>query len=149
MYQTHFLHFTLHILPRIHSCPRLAKFPVSQVVCQFLSREETVSTDFCLPEWGVEAGRQKKRGNTLDEITNRVFEDLLKGKSEQNFDELGILDFDARSTRVSYIKHTVYIIIIAIVKAVFHFNYILPNFVYLVTLFFFFFFQTDTICVFG
>lgn len=54
-------------------------------------------------EWGVEPGRQKKRGNTLDEITNRVFEDLLKGKSEQNFDELGILDFDARSSRVSSI----------------------------------------------
>ncbi|XP_053632636.1 regulator of G-protein signaling loco isoform X3 [Cherax quadricarinatus] len=50
-------------------------------------------------EWGFEPGRQKKRGSTLDEITNRVFEDLLKGKSEQNFDELGILDFDARSSR--------------------------------------------------
>ncbi|KAG7153808.1 Regulator of G-protein signaling loco-like, partial [Homarus americanus] len=58
-----------------------------------------VQTKEEVKEWGVESGRQTKRGTTLDEITNRVFEDLLKGKSEQNFDELGILDFDARSTR--------------------------------------------------
>ncbi|XP_071545051.1 regulator of G-protein signaling loco-like isoform X7 [Panulirus ornatus] len=58
-----------------------------------------VQTKEEVKEWGVEPGRQKKRGSTLDEITNRVFEDLLKGKSEQNFDELGILDFDARSSR--------------------------------------------------
>ncbi|KAK3876061.1 hypothetical protein Pcinc_019116 [Petrolisthes cinctipes] len=58
-----------------------------------------VQTKEEVKEWGVESGRQKKRGNTLDEITNRVFEDLLKGKADQNFDELGILDFDARSSR--------------------------------------------------
>lgn len=58
-----------------------------------------ICTDF-FAEWGVEPARQKKRGS-LDEITNRVFEDLLNGKSEQNFDELGVLDFDARSSRVS------------------------------------------------
>ena len=54
-------------------------------------------------EWGIEPVRQKKRGGSgdaLDEITNRIFEDLLKGKSQQNFDELGIMDFDARSSRV-------------------------------------------------
>lgn len=57
-----------------------------------------VQTKEEVKEWGVEPARQKKRGS-LDEITNRVFEDLLNGKSEQNFDELGVLDFDARSSR--------------------------------------------------
>lgn len=64
-----------------------------------------VQTKEEVKEWGIEPARQKKKrgnGNTLDEITNRVFEDLLKGKSEQNFDELGILDFDARSSRTEH-----------------------------------------------
>lgn len=35
---------------------------------------------------------------SLDAITNRIFEDLMKGKSKvaHNFDELGILDLESR-----------------------------------------------------
>lgn len=35
---------------------------------------------------------------SLDAITNRIFEDLMKGKSKMahNFDELGILDLESR-----------------------------------------------------
>ena len=42
----------------------------------------------------------RKRSSTLDEITNKVFEDLLKGKSQSGFDDLGVLDIDARSSKV-------------------------------------------------
>ncbi|KAK7079539.1 LGN motif protein, partial [Halocaridina rubra] len=57
-----------------------------------------VQTKEEVKEWAIEPGRLKKRGNSLDEITNRVFEDLLKGKSERTFDELGVYDIDARSS---------------------------------------------------
>lgn len=45
----------------------------------------------------------------LDELTNKVFEDLMQGKSEvaHSFDELGILDPD-RPVKVSLIHVWIY-----------------------------------------
>ncbi|CAL4109978.1 unnamed protein product [Meganyctiphanes norvegica] len=54
-----------------------------------------VQTKEEVKEWGVEPGRIKKRTNTLDEITNRVFNEVLEGKTD-NFDELGVLDIDEK-----------------------------------------------------
>ena len=65
-------------------------FLVSKTDCLF----------FCYLEF-VDSTRYRKRSSTLDEITNKVFEDLLKGKSQTGFDDLGVLDFDARSSKVS------------------------------------------------
>ncbi|CAM1316586.1 Uncharacterised protein at_DN0196 [Pycnogonum litorale] len=56
-------------------------------------------------EWGYEASSQRhslpsryaKYSASLNEITNKVFEDLLKGKAQGQFDELGILDLDKKS----------------------------------------------------
>ena len=36
------------------------------------------------------------RGGSLEEITNKIFEDLMRGKSQlaHGFDELGVLELD-------------------------------------------------------
>ena len=38
---------------------------------------------------------------SLDEITNRVFDDLLNGKADGNFDDFGVIDLDQNSSKVS------------------------------------------------
>lgn len=37
---------------------------------------------------------------SLDEITNRVFEDLLQGKSDGSCDDFGVVDLDQHSVKV-------------------------------------------------
>lgn len=51
---------------------------------------------------GINMLRLPGNSQTLDEITNQIFGDLMEGKSNSahNFDELGILDFD-RGGKVS------------------------------------------------
>lgn len=61
-----------------------------------------VQTKEEVKEWGVESGRSRRRGGssaTLDEITNRVFQDLRNGKTDHHFDDMGVMDLDARSCR--------------------------------------------------
>ena len=38
---------------------------------------------------------------SLDEITTRVFDDLLNGKADGNFDDFGVIDLDQNSSKVS------------------------------------------------
>lgn len=60
-----------------------------------------VQTKEEVKEWGVESGRQRKRGvnASLDEITNLVFEDLRNVKTDQHYEDMGVVDMDARSCR--------------------------------------------------
>ncbi|XP_076062146.1 regulator of G protein signaling family member locomotion defects isoform X3 [Oratosquilla oratoria] len=87
-------------LMAIHKAGEEKNINLKGPVTELDNEKFVVQTKEGIKEWGVECGRTyKKRTNTLDEITNRVFEDLLKGKLEQNFDELGVLDFDTRSNK--------------------------------------------------
>ena len=51
---------------------------------------------------GINILKLPSNNQTLDEITNQIFGDLMQGKSNSahNFDELGILDLD-RGGKVS------------------------------------------------
>lgn len=76
-------------------------------------------------EWGYRNSNSRcslpnkysKYSTSLNEITNKVFEDLLKGKANAKFDELGVIDLDQKSN-VSVLVHQ----FIIMLKE--HFNYL-------------------------
>ncbi|XP_037090830.1 regulator of G-protein signaling loco-like [Pollicipes pollicipes] len=50
-------------------------------------------------EGGGEPAEPRRPFPSLDEITNRVFEDLLNGKASGSFDDFGVIDFDQNSSK--------------------------------------------------
>lgn len=82
-------------LMAIHKCGEDKSINLKTQVNELDGQRLVVQTKEEVKEWGVEPGRVKKRTSTLDEITNRVFNEVLEGKSD-NFDELGVLDIDEK-----------------------------------------------------
>ncbi|KAB7497147.1 Regulator of G-protein signaling loco [Armadillidium nasatum] len=89
----------------IHKCGETKPISLKGSVTDLDGEKLIVQTKEEVKEWS-EPGRVPKRNTTLDEITNKVFADLLNGKTKSSFDDLGILDFDSRSTKTEPTSET-------------------------------------------
>ncbi|KAF0302019.1 Regulator of G-protein signaling loco [Amphibalanus amphitrite] len=81
--------------------PLDSKVPVTQLDNRHLVvrwRDETPSAAEP-PSSSAAADSRHRAFPSLDEITNRVFDDLLKGKADGTFDDFGVIDLDQNSSK--------------------------------------------------
>ncbi|KAG1685478.1 Regulator of G-protein signaling loco [Nymphon striatum] len=77
-------------------------FKPDNIVVHLNDEEKTLNLN---SQWGYRISNSRsslpnkysKYSTSLNEITNKVFEDLLKGKAIAKFDELGVIDLDQKS----------------------------------------------------
>ena len=80
------------------------KVPVTQLDNRHLVvrwRDEAPSAAEPSAATAAAADSRHRAFPSLDEITNRVFDDLLKGKADGTFDDFGVIDLDQDSSKVS------------------------------------------------
>ncbi|XP_067128151.1 regulator of G-protein signaling loco-like isoform X2 [Centruroides vittatus] len=93
----------------MHIASTQKQLPFSVPITVLDSERVILQTKEDFAEWGL-AGQDKVRTNAilsrnsqlssdLEEITNQIFEAVMKGKSQIHFDELGTVDLDCHKTK--------------------------------------------------